>query len=111
MAEEMTKEVLLRLKSLEDKVGTISAAPKSEVSTLTEAEVNAYHKVATALWEDGTCGINETSPCVFTCNVVNKGKVVPIPKPCIRECTCGPCACDLYGLAASMSYRFRSLGR
>jgi len=108
MAEEM-KEVLLRLRSLEDKVGAISAAPKA--ATLTEAEVSAYHKVATALWEDGTCGINETSPCVFTCNVVTGGKVVPIPKACIRECTCGPCACDLYGLAASMSYRFRSLGR
>ena len=81
MAEEM-KEVLLRLKCLEDKIGAISATPKAGVAKLTEAEVSAYHKVATALWEDGTCGINETSPCVFTCNVVTGGKVVPIPKTC-----------------------------
>ena len=108
MAEEM-KEVLLRLKCLEDKIGAISATPKAGVAKLTEAEVSAYHKVATALWEDGTCGINETSPCVFTCNVVTGGKVVPIPKACIVECTCGPC--NIYVPGTDMSYRFRSLGR
>ena len=104
MSEEM-KEVMLRLKNIEEKI----SAPKAKVATLTAEEVTAYHKVMNALWDDGTCGINETSPCVFTCNVVTGGKVTPIPKACDVECTCGPCG--IYGPIMGMAWRFRSLGR
>ena len=107
--EKMMKEVLIRLDRLEEKVGAISVTPRAKVATLTEAEVNAYHKVVTALWEDGTCGINETSPCVFKCDVITAGKVVPIPKKCDVECTCGPC--NIYGPVMGESWRFRNLGR
>ena len=77
------KEILLRLERLEEKINTISVS--HNVTKLTAAEVAAYHKVVTALWEDGTCGINETSPCVFKCNVIVTGKVVPIPRKCDVE--------------------------
>jgi hypothetical protein len=107
MPEPTLKDVLLRLDRLEEKVGTISAAPK--VARLSVEEVAAYHKVVTALWEDGTCGINETSPCVFKCNVVTGGKVVPVPRKCDVECTCGPC--NVYGPAFGGAWRFSGLAR
>ncbi len=114
MAEEL-KDVLVRLERLEEKIGAISVTSKTpKVSKLTIAEVDAYHKVVSTLWEDGTCGINETSPCVFKCNVVIGKKVVPIPIPnptiCVNECTCGPCACE-YGVIRAAGYRFSGLGR
>ncbi len=108
MGEESMKEVLVRLERLEEKIGaTSSVEPK--VAKLTVEEVNAYHKVVTALWEDGTCGINETSPCIFKCNVVHSGKVVPIPRKCDVECTCGPC--NIFGPAMGGAWRFGGLGR
>lgn len=100
------KEVVLRLERLEEKIGSITTSPK--VARLSIEEVNAYHKVATALWEDGTCGINETSPCVFKCNVVTGGKVIPIPRKCDVECTCGPC--NVFGPVLGGGWRFGGLG-
>ena len=105
MPEDL-KEVLTRLKSLEDRVATI--ARKSRVTELSAEDVAAYHKVQNAFWEDGTCGINETSPCVFRCNVITAGRVVPIPKPCDVECTCGPC--NIWNPILTGAFRFRGLG-
>jgi len=106
MSNDVLKDVVLRLESLEQKVGTV--ARKAKVSELTAAEVAAYHKVQNAFWEDGTCGVNETSPCVVRCNFVTGGKVIPIPKPCDFECTCGPC--NVWGPMLGGGFRFRSLG-
>lgn len=106
MPEEGIKDVMLRLERLEAKVGAVKAAPKT--SKLSSAEIDAYHKVVTALWEDGTCGINETSPCVFKCNVVSGGKLIPIPRKCDVECTCGPC--NVYGPVFGGAWRFGGLG-
>ncbi len=106
------KEVVLRLERLEQTVGAIAVAPK--VATVTAEEVAAYHKVNNLMWEDGTCGINETSPCIFRCNVFSQGRLtrIPqelIPRPCINECTCGPCS--YYTPAYAGMARFAALGR
>lgn len=100
------KEVLARLERLEDKVATVGR--RSKVTELAAADIAAYHKVQNAFWEDGTCGINETSPCILRCNVVTGGKVIPIPKPCDFECTCGPC--NIWGPILGGGFRFRGLG-
>lgn len=105
MSDEL-KEVVMRLDRLEEKIGTIGR--KVNVSELSAVEVAAYHKVQTAFWEDGTCGINETSPCVFRCNIVTGGRVIPIPKACDFECTCGPC--NIWGPVLGGGFRFRGLG-
>ena len=105
MPEDL-KEVLVRLKNLEETVSTI--ARKNRVAELSAADVAAYHKVQNAFWEDGTCGINETSPCIYRCNVITGGKVVPIPKPCDVECTCGPC--NIWNPILAGAFRFRGLG-
>ena len=105
MADDL-KEVVMRLDRLEEKVGTI--ARRTKVAELSAEDVAAYHKVQNAFWEDGTCGINETSPCVFRCNVITGGRVVPIPKPCDIECTCGPC--NIWGPILGGGFRFRGLG-
>lgn len=105
MADDL-KDVVVRLRNLEEKVSTI--ARRHKVSELSAEEISAYHKVQNAFWEDGTCGINETSPCIFRCNVITGGKVIPIPKPCDFECTCGPC--NVWGHVAPGAYRFRGLG-
>ncbi len=105
MPEDL-KEVLIRLTNLEEKVGTISR--KNKASELSAEDITAYHKVQNAFWEDGTCGINETSPCIFRCNVITGGKVIPIPKPCDFECTCGPC--NIWGPILANVFRFRGLG-
>jgi hypothetical protein len=104
MATEL-KDVMLRLEQLEAKVATVARKPK--VSELSDRDIAAYHKVQNAFWEDGTCGINETSPCIIRCNVVTSGKVVPLPKPCDVECTCGPC--NIWGPVLAGAYRFRGL--
>ena len=101
------KDVALRLKNLEEKISTI--ARRHRVSELSAEDISAYHKVQNAFWEDGTCGINETSPCIFRCNVITGGKVIPIPKPCDFECTCGPC--NVWGHVAPGAFRFGGLGR
>lgn len=105
MADDL-KEVVMRLDRLEEKVGTI--ARRTKAAELSVEDVAAYHKVQNAFWEDGTCGINETSPCVFRCNVITGGRVVPIPKPCDIECTCGPC--NIFGPILGGGFRFRGLG-
>ena len=100
------KEVLARLESLEAKVGTISRP--SAAAKLEKADIAAYHKVQLAFWEDGTCGINETSPCIIRCNIVTGGRIVPIPKACDFECTCGPC--NIWGAVRGGGWRFGGLG-
>jgi hypothetical protein len=106
--EKELREVSLRLERLEAKLDTIGREPS--VSALTEQDIAAYHKVQNAFWEDGSCGINETSPCVFRCNIFKGGTVVPLPRPkfCDIECTCGPC--NLGGGAFGGAVRFRGLG-
>jgi hypothetical protein len=102
------REVSLRLERLEAKLETIGREPS--VSGLTAEDVAAYHKVQNAFWEDGTCGINETSPCVFRCNILRDDKVLPLPRPkfCDIECTCGPCNLGAGGFGGAV--RFRGLG-
>lgn len=100
------KEIIARLDNLEDKISTVGRRPK--VAELAATDVAAYHKVQNAFWEDGTCGINETSPCVLRCNIVTGGRVVPIPKPCDIECTCGPC--NIWTHVLGGGFRFRGLG-
>lgn len=106
MSDEILKEVVVRLERLENQLGTVARKAKS--AELSAEDVAAYHKVQNAFWEDGTCGINETSPCVLRCNVVTGGRVVPIPKPCDFECTCGPC--NFWGPVLGGGFRFRGLG-
>ena len=102
------REVSLRLERLEQKLERLVEDPS--VSQLTEKDVAAYHKVQNAFWEDGSCGINETSPCVFRCNIFKGGKVIALPRPkfCDIECTCGPCNLGQGGFGGAV--RFRGLG-
>jgi hypothetical protein len=100
------KDVVMRLARLEEKVATVGRVTKA--SELSASDLTAYHKVQNAFWEDGTCGINETSPCIFRCNIVTGGKVIPIPKRCDFECTCGPC--NIWGPVLGGGFRFRGLG-
>lgn len=106
MPEDSLKDVIVRLERLEAKIGTVA---RKAVSELSADEVAAYHKVQNAFWEDGTCGINETSPCILRCNVITGGRVIPIPKPCDVECTCGPCSIWAPSVLAG-ALRFRALG-
>jgi hypothetical protein len=102
------KDLAVRLENLEAKFGTISR--RSKLEELSAEDVAAYHKVQVAFWEDGTCGINETSPCILRCNAINEGKVIPILKVCDYECTCGPC--NIFGPMVNVgALRFRGLGR
>lgn len=105
MSDEL-KDVMLRLERLEEKVSTVGRQPRA--AELSAKDIAAYHKVQNAFWEDGTCGINETSPCVLRCNVFTGGKIVPLPKPCDIECTCGPC--NIFGSVLGQAFRFRGLG-
>lgn len=91
MADDELKEVSLRLQRLEEKLDTVTR--RKAADSLTASDIEVFHKVQNAFWEDGTCGINETSPCVWRCNIWKDKKIVPIPvpKPCDFECTCGPC--------------------
>jgi hypothetical protein len=101
------KDLEIRLENLEKRIGTVARRPMA--AELTTEDIAAYHKVQLAFWEDGTCGINETSPCILRCNVIHEGKVIPIPKPCDIECTCGPC--NIFTpLGALAALRFRGLG-
>ena len=114
MSDKEMKELELRLERIEKAVETI-AAQRPGLASLSAEEIDVYHKVRSALWEEGTCGINETSPCVISCRVVEKiCKVVPIPicRICDVECTCGPCSVytDLDVLHGGFQ-RFRELGR
>ncbi len=114
MNDKGMKELELRLERIEKAVETI-ATQRSGLATLSTEEINVYHKVRTVLWEDGSCGINETSPCVISCRIVETAcKVVPILKcrACDVECTCGPCNvyADLDHIRGGF-YRFRELGR
>lgn len=107
MANEL-KDVLVRLENIEKALGAGgTVAKKPKVSELSADDIAAYHKVQNAFWEDGTCGINETSPCVFRCNSSSGKKVVPIIRICDVECICGPC--NLGGLAGG-NIRFGKLG-
>jgi len=84
------KEMELRLERIEKAIANL-AKPRGH-ATLSEEDVAAYHRVRSVMWEEGTCGINETSPCVISCRIIDKiCRVIPIPKPCDYECTCGPC--------------------
>lgn len=91
MADDDLKEMSLRLERLESKLDTIAGV--SATTDLTEEDVAAFHKVQNAFWEDGFCGINETSPCIVKCVVFKDKRLIPIPVPrvCDRECICGPC--------------------
>ena len=101
------KELRVRLESLEAKLGTVSR--RTKVQELSAEDIAAYHKVQSAFWDDGSCGINETSPCILRCNIFHEGKVIPIPRPCDIECTCGPC--NIFGPLVNLAaFRFRGLG-
>lgn len=107
MADPDMKDLNLRLERLEAKLDVLGGEPA--VSALSKADIAAYHKVQNAFWEDGTCGINETSPCVLRCNNWKGTKVIPIKvKFCDVECTCGPC--NLGPGAIGGGIRFRGLG-
>lgn len=89
MADDNLKEMNLRLERLEAKLDTIAGV--SARADITEEDVAAFHKVQNAFWDDGVCGINETSPCVVKCTVFKDKRLIPVTKICDRECTCGPC--------------------
>jgi hypothetical protein len=112
MEPDDLKELELRLERIEKAIETL---PKARTSSISEDDVAAYHRVRSVLWEDGTCGINETSPCVISCRIVDKiCRVVPVPifRPCDVECTCGPCNVLLdFGTLRGGTYRFGNLGR
>lgn len=84
------KELTLRLKALEDKLETV--ARKSRVSDLSADEIKAYLRVREAFFEEGSCGINETSPCNLHCRIscVISCRIV-CDVVCDVECSCGPC--------------------
>lgn len=110
MQRDALKDLELRLERIEKAIGTL---PKPSASSLSEEEVAAYHRVRSVLWEDGSCGINETSPCVISCRIIDKiCRVVPIFRACDVECTCGPCNVfgDFGALRGGIT-RFGSLGR
>lgn len=105
------KEIALRLERLEKSLDTVPRrAPMPDVSA---EELKAYTKVRAALaFEWGSCGINETSPCVVACRVPTPlCRPVPVCRACDFECTCGPCAqCFSGGGAVGGSGRFGGLG-
>ncbi len=105
MADDL-KDVVMRLDRIEKSIGGRGL----KAAALSAADISAYHKVQNAFWEDGTCGINETSPCIFKCNIITGDKVVPIPFPrqCDVECTCGPC--NIFGGGFGGGGRFRGMG-
>jgi hypothetical protein len=110
LMDNTLKDLELRLERIEQAIETL---PKQAGSALTEEDITAYHRVRSVLWDDGTCGINETSPCVISCRIIDKTcRVVPIFKSCDRECSCGPCNVftDL-GVLRGGTYRFGNLGR
>jgi hypothetical protein len=101
----------LRLERIERAVDTL---PKARTASLSEEDIAAYHRVRSALWEDGTCGINETSPCVIPCRIIDKVcHPIPICRVCDVECMCGPCmpAVDTAAALRGGASRFGSLGR
>jgi hypothetical protein len=113
--EKELRDLDIRLERLEQKLGTLGREPS--VSALTEQDLAAYHKVQNAFWEDGSCGINETSPCILRCNIFKGGEVIPLPRPrfCDVECTCGPCNIGGLGSLGGLGglgggIRFRGLG-
>src|SRR5215203_1713053 len=106
------KDLELRLERIEKAIDTL-AKPARSGTALSEADVAAFHRVREVLWEDGCCGINETSPCVISCIIVDKiCKVIPIPQPCDFECSCGPCNIFTeFGTLNGGLARFSRLGR
>jgi hypothetical protein len=110
MQDDTLKDLELRLERIEKAIETL---PKSVGASLSEEDVAAYHRVRSVLWEDGTCGINETSPCVISCRIIDKVcRVIPIFRVCDVECSCGPCNVftDL-GILRGGAERFGNLGR
>jgi hypothetical protein len=110
VADDVLKELQVRLERIEKAIETL---PKTAKTALSEEDVAAYHRVRTAMWEDGSCGINETSPCIISCRIIDKiCQVVPVCRVCDVECTCGPCNVftDLGALRGG-AYRFGTLGR
>jgi hypothetical protein len=113
MDEKELREVNVRLERLESKFDTLAREPA--VSALSAQDIAAYHKVQNAFWEDGSCGINETSPCILRCNILKGDAVIQLPRPrgCDVECICGPC--NLGGLLGQLGQlgggvRFGGLG-
>ena len=105
-ASDELKDLAVRLKNLESKLETVPPRGGRGVDGKGHRRLP---QGSAGVLEDGTCGINETSPCILRCNVINQGKVIPIPKPCDIECTCGPC--NIYGpMVNAAAFRFRGLG-
>lgn len=104
MANEL-KDLALRLENLEKQVETVARRPSAQ--DLSAEDLKAYVKVQEVLM--GTCGINETSPCIVTCricqlctvcqtcyvcrvcNVCQVCQVCQVCRICDVECTSGPC--------------------
>jgi hypothetical protein len=110
MQDDALKELSLRLERIEKAIETL---PRPTSASLSEEDLAAYHRVRNVLWDDGTCGINETSPCVISCRIIDKiCRVIPLCRICDVECTCGPCNvfADL-GVLRGGAFRFGNLGR
>ncbi len=103
---EELKEVKVRLQKLEERLASMGGG--SRVAELSADEISAYHKVRTALWEEGSCGINETSPCVVQICRVPERICTVICRACDVECTCGPC--NVLGGRLTGLTRFGGLG-
>lgn len=106
------KELSLRLERLEKVLDTVPRRGSAE--ELSAEEIRAYAKVRVAFGEGGTCGINETSPCVIAClrcAPICRTTPIPICRVCDFECTCGPCAiCGAGGGGFGGGGRFGGLG-
>ena len=107
--DELLKEMALRLERLEKVLDTVPR--RTAMEDISAEEMRAYMKVRSAFGEWGTCGINETSPCVLVCRQPVVCSFPPICYACIRECTCGPCAaCGTTGGGLGGGGRFGGLG-
>jgi hypothetical protein len=93
--EKAVKELSLRLERIEKALEAVVRRPAAE--EVSAEDLKAYAKVRAAFgWEGGTCGINETSPCVLACRIPAPCRLPPI-RFCDFECTCGPCMPGSFG--------------
>lgn len=110
--EDKFQELNLRMERLEQKLDTVARKPAA--ANISEEELQTYQKVKAAFFgPDGSCGINETSPCVIACRVcvIQCIQCIQCIVQCVTcdvECSCGPC--NIGGFNSVGSNRFGRLG-
>jgi hypothetical protein len=104
--DDQLKKLELRITELETQLQA-AQAPR-QATQLTSEELQAFVKVRDVLASDfgDFCGINDCFRCrVLPCQI---GGCVG-PRPCVVECTCGPCNLGGSFGAANLG-RFSGLG-